>query len=59
MKILAIGEKLFEEKVRPAGFAIKSVGSEGVESEFSVTGQITGFGKAESVKATNMGTMRN
>ena len=59
MKILAIGEKLFEEKIRPVGFAIKSVGSEGVESEFSVTGEITGFGKAESVKATNMGTMCN
>ena len=59
MKILAIREKLFEEKVTATGFAIKSVGSEGVESEYSVTGEITGFGKAEGVKATNMGTMRN
>ena len=59
MKILAIGEKLFEEKITPRGFAIKSVGSEGVESEYSVTGEITGFGKAEGVKATNMGTMSN
>jgi len=59
VKILAIGEKLFEEKVTPRGFTIKSVGSEGVESEYSVTGEITGFGKAEGVKATNMGTMRN
>jgi hypothetical protein len=59
VKILAIGEKLFEEKVTPKGFAIKSVGSEGVESEYSVTGEITGFGKAEGVKATNMGTMCN
>ena len=59
MKILAIGEKLFEEKITPRGFAIKSVGSEGVESEYSVTGEITGFGKAEGVKATNMATMRN
>ncbi len=59
MKILAIGEKLFEEKITPAGFAIKSVGPEGVETEYSVTGEITGFGKAEGVKATNMATMRN
>ena len=59
MKILAIREKLFEEKVTATGFAIKSVGSEGVESEYSVTGEITGFGKAESLKATNMGTMCN
>ena len=59
MKILAIREKLFEEKITPRGFAIKSVGSEGVESEYSVTGEITGFGKAEGVKATNMATMRN
>jgi hypothetical protein len=57
VKILAIGEKLFEEKIAPRGFAIKSVGSEGVEFEYSVTGEITGFGKAEGVKATNMGTM--
>jgi hypothetical protein len=59
VKILAIEEKLFEEKITPRGFAIKSVGSEGVESEYSVTGEITGFGKAEGVKATNMGTMCN
>ena len=59
MKILAIIEKLFEEKITPRGFAIKSVGSEGVESEYSVTGEITGFGKAEGVKGTNMGTMCN
>jgi hypothetical protein len=59
VKILAIGEKLFEEKVTPRGFAIKSVGSEGVESEYSVTGEITGFRRAEGIKATNMGTMRN
>jgi hypothetical protein len=57
VKILAIREKLFEEKVTPRGFTIKSVGSEGVESEYSVTGEITGFGKAEGVRATNMGTM--
>ncbi|MFZ0924999.1 MAG: hypothetical protein WCE82_05795 [Halobacteriota archaeon] len=56
---MAIGEKLFEEKITPRGFAIKSVGSEGVESEYSVTGEITGFGRAKGVKATNMGTMRN
>jgi len=59
VKILALREKLFEEKITPRGFAIKSVGSEGVESEYSVTGEITGFGKAEGIKATNMGTMRN
>lgn len=59
MKILTIGEKLFEEKITPRGFAIKSVGFEGVESEFSLTGEITGFGKAEGFKATNMGTMRS
>jgi hypothetical protein len=39
---LCIGEdfddrtKLFEEKFRPVGFAIKSVGPEGAESEVSV-----------------------
>jgi hypothetical protein len=59
VKILAIGEKLFEEKITPRGFAIKSVGSEGVESEYNVTGEITGFGRAEGIKATNMGTMCN
>ena len=56
---MAIGEKVFEEKIRPVGFAIKSVGSEGVESEYSVTGEIIGFGKAQGVNGTNMGTMCN
>ncbi|MGB9372270.1 MAG: hypothetical protein WCB79_10125 [Halobacteriota archaeon] len=56
---MAIGEKIFEEKIRPVGFAIKSVGSEGVESEYSVTGEIIGFGKAQGVNGTNMGTMCN
>ena len=56
---MAIGQKLFEEKIRPMGFAIKSVSSEGVESEFSVTGEITGFGKAQGIKGTNMGTLRD
>jgi hypothetical protein len=59
VKILAIGPKLFEEKFRPTGGAIKSIGSEGVESEFSITSEITGFGKAQGIKGTNMGTLRN
>jgi len=54
-----IGQKLFEEKFRPTGGAIKSIGSEGVESEFSITSEITGFGKAQGIKGTNMGTLRN
>ncbi len=58
MKILAIGQKLFEEKFRPTGGAIKSVGSEGVETEFSIISEISGFGKAEGVTGTNMGTIR-
>lgn len=56
---MALGQKLFEEKFRPMGGAIKSVGSEGVESEFSITSEITGFGKAEGVTGTNTGTLRN
>jgi hypothetical protein len=45
VKILPIAQKLFEEKFRQRG-AIKSVRSEGVETEFSITSEITGFGKA-------------
>lgn len=52
-------QKLFEEKFRPTGGAIKSIGSECVESEFSITSEITGFGKAEGFTGTNMGTLRN
>ncbi len=59
MKILTVGQKLFEEKFRPTGGAIKSIGSEGVESEFSITSEITGFGKAQGIKGTNMGTLLN
>jgi len=56
---LAIGEKLFKEKITPVGFAIKSVGSEGVESEYSVTGEIIGFGKAQRRQGHQYGTTRN
>ncbi|MGZ7169296.1 MAG: hypothetical protein ACXVI5_07015 [Halobacteriota archaeon] len=56
---MAIGQKLFEEHFRPTGGAIKSVGAEGVETEFSITSEITGFGKAEGVTGTNMGTLRS
>jgi hypothetical protein len=58
VKNLAIGQKLFEEKFRPLGGAIKSIGSEGFETEFSMSGEITGFGKAQGVKGTNIGTLR-
>jgi hypothetical protein len=34
------------------------LGSE-VESEFSITSEITGFGKAQGIKGTDMGTLRN
>ncbi|MDD1721340.1 MAG: hypothetical protein LUP95_05075, partial [Euryarchaeota archaeon] len=56
---MAIEQKLFEEKFRPTGGAIKSVRSEGVETEFSITSEITGFGKAQGLKGTNMGTLHN
>jgi len=56
---LAIGQKLFEERFRPTGGAIKSIGFEGVKSEFSITSEITGFGKAGGVTGTNMGTLSN
>jgi len=55
---VVLGQKLFEEQFRPAGGAIKSIGSEGVETEFSITSEITGFGKAEGITGTNMGTLR-
>ncbi len=54
---MTIGQKLSEEKIRPVGFAIKSVGSEAVESEYDVTGEIIGFGKAQGLKGTNMGNL--
>lgn len=56
---MPIGQKLFEEKFRPTGGAIKSIGSEGVESEFSINSEIIGFGKAEGFTGTNMRTLRN
>jgi hypothetical protein len=59
VKILAIGQKLFEEKFRPVGFAIKSVGPQGIETEMSITSEVTGFGRAQGVKGTNMGTLRD
>jgi hypothetical protein len=59
VKILAIGQKLFEEKFRPTGGAIKSIGPEGVETEFSIASEIVGFGNAEGIKGTNMGTLRS
>ena len=52
---MPIGQKLFEEKFRPTGGAIKSIGSEGVESEFSINSEIIGFGKAEGFTGTNYG----
>jgi hypothetical protein len=58
VNILAIGQKLFEEKFRPMGATIKSVGPEGVETEFTYAGDITGFGRAQGVKGTNMATVR-
>jgi len=57
VNILPVRQKLFEEKFRPLGFAIKSVTSEGVETEMSVTSEITGFGNAQGVKGTNIGTL--
>jgi len=56
--ILAIAQKPFEEKFRPTGGAIKSSGAEGVETELSTSSEITGFGKAQGLKGTNMGTLR-
>jgi len=58
-KILAIGQKLFEEKTRAIGFSIKRIGSEGVTAEMSITSEIKGFGPAKGVEGKNMGTMKD
>ena len=59
MIILRKRQELFEENLALVGFAIKSVGAQGVKSVYNVTGEINGFRKAEGVKAANMGALAN
>jgi hypothetical protein len=53
---LAVGEKLFESKQKSTGFAVKSVGPEGVTVEQSWAGEFKGYGRAQGLSGTIMGT---
>ena len=62
MICLVLGEKLWEGKGKSSGVgAIKSIGMEGVTSEYSWTAQVKGMGKAKGVDGnihvTAFGTM--
>jgi hypothetical protein len=52
---LVLGEKLWEEKGKAIGMAIKSIGPEGVHMEETFTSTVKGFGR--SPNGTNMGTL--
>jgi hypothetical protein len=55
--ILPIGQKIFEEKWKPLGMTVKSTGSEGITIEMTSSGELTGFGPANDMKGTIVGTI--
>ncbi len=59
VKMLTIGQKIFEETVRPIGITVRSVGPEGVETETTISAEIVGFGPAQGVNGKLLGTQRN
>ena len=54
---MVLGEKLWEEKGKMVGMSVKSIGPEGVRTEFSFASEIKGLGRFPNCK--NFGTFDN
>ncbi len=53
---MGLGEKLWEEKSRSLGLAVRTVGAEGAVIEGTWTGELKGFGRMRGIDGTTVGT---